>query len=141
MAAGRWSPIRRTADFLNEQEGSALVELALSIMLVLTVIFMTIELTSAIYTYVVLTDAANEGLRYAIVHSGDTSGAVNTVKTFAGYSIHDVSKMSVAVTYPDGSAVPPNRVAVTVTYNYVPYLGFMKHPPAMHAYAVSRLVN
>ena len=134
-------PIRQTPGFREEQAGTALLELALSIMLVLTVVFMTIELTGAIYTYVVLVDAANEGLRYAIVHSADTSGAVSKVKTYAAYSIHDMSKMSVAVQYPDGSAVPPNRVAVTVTYNYVPYLGFMKAPPAMHAYASGRLVN
>ena len=139
--AGKWLYTGRAARFLDQQEGTALVELALSILLVLTVIFMTIELTSAIYTYVVLTDAANEGLRYAIVHSGDTSGAISKVKACAALSTHDVSKMSVAVTYPDGSAVPPNRVAVTVTYNYVPYLGFMKNPPTMHAYALGRLVN
>jgi Flp pilus assembly protein TadG len=139
--AGKWSPMRRAAEFRDEREGTALVEMALSIMLVLTVIFMTIEVTSAVYTYVVLTDAANEGLRYAIVHSGDTSGAITQVRTFAANSLHDVSKMSVSVTYPDGSSAPPNRVAVTVTYDYVPYLGFMKNPPAMHAYAESRLVN
>jgi Flp pilus assembly protein TadG len=118
-----------------------MVEIAISILTVLTVIFMTIELSGAIYTYVVLADAANEGVRYAIVHSGDTTGTISIVKTYAAYSIHDVSKMSVAVTYPDGSAVPPNRVALTVTYNYVPYLNFMTSPPVMHAYAVSRLVN
>ncbi len=137
----KWRQIRSGAEFRKEQEGTVLIELALSILLVLTVIFMTIELTSAVYTYVVLTDAASEGLRYAIVHSGDTSGTTSMVKKFAAYSIHDVSKMSVAVVYPDGSAVPPNRVAVTVTYKYVPYLGFMKKPPTINAYAVGRLVN
>ena len=135
------STIRELASLHRDEAGAAMVEIALSILIVLTVIFMTIELTSAVYTYVVIADAANEGVRYAIVHSGDTSGTVSTVKTYAAFSIHDVSKISVSVSYPDGSAVPPNRVALTVTYNYVPYLNFMTNPPIMHAYAVSRLVN
>ena len=127
--------------FRKEQRGSVLVEFAISILLVLTVIFSTIELCSAIYTYTVLADAANEGVRYAIVHSSDSGGAVSKVKTYAALSFHDMSKIGVLVTYPDGTADPPNRVAVAVTYQYVPYLSnFMANPPTMSAYAEGRLV-
>lgn len=134
-------PHRTVASFRRDQGGATLIEFALSLLLFLTVLFATLELCGAIYTYTVLADAANEGLRYAIVHSSDSSGAVNTVKTYAAYSLHDVSKMEVSVTYPDGSAVPTNRVAVSVIYSYVPYLGnFMAHPPTLSAYAEGRLV-
>jgi Flp pilus assembly protein TadG len=133
--------VRRARGLLNEQHGAVMIEFAISSLLVLTVLFMTLELCGAVYTYAVLADAANEGVRYAIVHSADTSGAINQVNTYAAYSMHDVSHIQVSVTYPDGSSVPPNRVAVSVSYQYVPYLGnFMKNPPTMSAFAQGRLV-
>ena len=134
-------PVRTVRGFRKQQGGATLVEFAVSILLVLTVLFSTIELCSAVYTYTVIADAANEGVRYAIVHSSDSAGAVSKVKAYAAYTLHDVSKIAVAVTYPDGSAVPPNRVAVSVTYQYIPYLNtFMANPPTMSAYAQGRLV-
>jgi hypothetical protein len=114
-------------------------------MLILTIIFATIELCSAVYTYVVLSAAANEGLRYAIVHSSDAGSLVlNTtskVTACAAFSMHDVSAISVSVTSPDGSFVPPNRVSVSVSYAYLPYLGFVfPNPPTLSAFAVGRMV-
>lgn len=133
--------VRVAKGLCKEQRGAVLIEFAISALLVLTVLFMTLELCSAVYTYTVLADAANEGVRYAIVHSSDTSGAVSKVKTYAAYSMHNVSAIQVSVTYPDGASVPPNRVAVAVIYQYVPYVGnFMKNPPIMSAYAQGRLV-
>jgi Flp pilus assembly protein TadG len=132
---------RAVRSLWREQPGTVLLELAVSILLVLTILFSTIELCGAVYTYTVLADAANEGVRYAIVHSSDSGGVLSKVKAYSAYSLHDVSKMGVSVTYPDGSAVPPNRVAVSVTYQYVPYLNyFMANPPQMSAYAEGRLV-
>jgi Flp pilus assembly protein TadG len=133
--------VRATKALGKEQLGAVLIEFAISALLVLTVLFLTLELCSAVYTYTVLADAANEGVRYAIVHSSDTNGAVSRVKSYAAYSMHNVSNMQVSVTYPDGSSVPPNRVAVSVTYQYVPYVGnFIADPPTMSAYAQGRLV-
>lgn len=132
---------RMAGGFAREERGAALVEMAISILVILTILFSTLELCSAVYTYTVLADAANEGVRYAIVHSSDSSGAANQVRTYAAYSLQDMSAMVVAVTYPDGSATPPNRIAVSVCYQYVPYLGnFMANPPTMSAYAEGRLV-
>jgi Flp pilus assembly protein TadG len=127
--------------FAREERGTVLVELAISLLIILTILFATLELCGAVYTYTVLANAANEGVRYAIVHSSDSTGAADRVRTYAAYSMHDVSAMVVSVTYPDGSATPPNRVAVSVSYQYVPYLGnFMANPPTMAAYSEGRLV-
>jgi Flp pilus assembly protein TadG len=125
----------------QDESGQGQIEFALTILTVLVVLFMTIEFCSAIYTYVVLSDAANEGLRYAIVNSSDTggAGAIAKVNTYAANSLHDMSNMQVSVQYPDGQT-PPGRVEITVSYPYLPYLGFMGSPPTMHAYAEGRLV-
>src|SRR5437870_12640767 len=131
----------RTHLRLQGQRGQALIESLLMLVVIITVVLWVFELGWLMYTYSVLADAANEGVRYAIVHSGgDATGTQTTVKTFAGTSLHNVSAMSIAVTFPDGSAAPPNRVRVTVTYTYVPYLSKFINTPTMHAYAEGRMV-
>jgi hypothetical protein len=135
------------------------VEFALSIMVVLLTIFFAWELLMAMYTATVMADAAKEGVRYAIVHGSSStlcSGpnpsnpcandpsageVVNTVKNYARASLHDVSAITVAVSYPDGNNDPPSRVLVTVTYNYVPYINLGSLTPRLTTKAAGRIVN
>lgn len=149
-----WSWSRR----LQREEGQAQVEFALSIMVVLFVVFFAWELLMAMYTASVMADAAKEGVRYAIVHgsnsslcsgpnpsnpcASDPAGAevVNTVKTYAKASLHNTSAITVTVTYPDGNNDPPSRVAVTVTYSYVPYIN-LPFTPTLTTKAAGRIVN
>lgn len=128
--------------FLNKDTGSILLELSVALLCIMTVLFGAMELCSAAYAYTVLSDAANEGVHYAIFNSSDQTGTSDTVKSYATNTLHDVSHMNVSVTYPDGKNTPPSRVVVSVSYQYVPYLGaFMVNPPAMHAYAEGRMVH
>lgn len=132
----------RSLQFRRDERGAAQVEFAIVILTVLIVVFMLMELCSAVYTYTVLSDAANEGLRYAIVHSTDASFSTNVenkITTYAANSAHDMSGMSIAVTTPDGQT-PPGRVQITVSYPYVPYTIWMADPPTMHAYAEGRMM-
>ena len=132
----------RRPKFKRDERGQAQIETAFALFTVLLVIFGAIELWSAVYTYVVLSDAANEGLRYAIVHSADGNDTNTKAKVtqYAAYSLHDTSGITVTVT--TNAWAPPNTVTVTVQYPYVPYLGaFMNSPPTMNAYAQGRFVN
>ena len=149
-----WSWSRR----LQREEGQAQVEFALSIMVVLFVVFCAWELLMAMYTASVLADAAKEGVRYAIVHGSNStlcSGpnpanpctsdpaageVVNTVKTYAKASLHDVAAISVTVSYPDGTNDPPSRVTVSVTYSYLPYVN-LPFTPTLTTKAAGRIVN
>ena len=149
---------RRRSRGLRGERGEAQVEFALSIMTVLVTIFFGWELLMAMYTASVLADAAKEGVRYAIVHGSNSTlcsgpnaskpcasdpGAaevVNTVKNYAQASLHDITAINVAVTYPDGSNDAPNRVAVTVTYNFVPYIN-LPFTPTLTTKAAGRIVN
>ena len=142
----------------REERGQAQVEFALSIMVVLFTVFCAWELLMAMYTASVMADAAKEGVRYAIVHGSNStlcsgpnlsnpcasdpsaSEVVNTVKTYAQASLHDVSAISVTVSYPDGNNEPPSRVAVTVTYSYVPYIN-LPFAPTLTTKAAGRIVN
>src|SRR6266851_3646979 len=130
--------------------GQATVEFALVVVLLMVMILSMLELILLMHTYNVLADAAKEGVRYAEVHGTGNSKAsgptcpcadidgpaappgtipgygsgYGVVKTFAQYSLHDVTgtKMTVTVAYPGGDATPanmtPNRVQVTVAFPY-----------------------
>ena len=125
----------------RRQRGQSLVETALMIVVVFTVVLWIFELSWLMYAYSVLADAANEGVRYAIVHSGgDPAGTQAKVKTFAAASMHDVNAISTSVTFPDNSSAPPNRVQVTVTYTYIPFLPRFITAPTMHSFAEGRMV-
>ncbi len=131
-----------TTGFLKDQSGSVFLEYSVALLCFLVVVFGTMELCSAAYAYTVLADAANEGVHFAIVNSSNQNGAINMVTDYAKSSLHDVSNLHVAVTYPDGSMNPPSRVAVSVSYPYLPYFTFlMNDPPTMHAYAEGMMVR
>ncbi len=56
------------------QRGQSLLETAMMIVVIFTVVFWIFELGWLMYTYAVMADAANEGVRYAIVvHLSDVS--------------------------------------------------------------------
>lgn len=125
----------------RNQRGQSLLETAMMMVIIFAVVFWVFEMGWLMYTYTVMADAANEGVRYAIVHSGgDPSGTQSTVKTFAQMSLHDTSAINVSVTFPDGSATPPNHVKVVVTYTYVPWLSNYISTPTMKTYAEGRMI-
>lgn len=131
------------------QRGQAAVEFALTITILVFLLVGMLELTMFVYTYSVLSDAAKEGVRYAIVHgasvtdsSGPTSAAktstswgacstldsrtdavVSRVKKYAALSLHSTSAMKISVCYPDESNNPGSAVEVSVSYPYQPLFG------------------
>ena len=58
---------------------------------------------------------------------GGCGTGYGVVKTFARFSLHDTTPMTVTVTYPDTGNPPanksPNRVRVDITYVYQPFFG------------------
>ena len=59
---------------LRSEEGSAILETAMSIIIMLVFIFGVMETGFALYSYHFISEAAREGTRYAIVR-GSTAGA------------------------------------------------------------------
>src|SRR5690348_3928270 len=132
--------------FDQTERGQATVEFAFVIVFLMALVLALIELVMMMHTYNVLADSAKEGLRYAIVHgtgnsqpSGPTcpcadidgpaappgtvpgyGSTYGVVKTYAQYSLHNSSAMTVTVSYPDTANPPankaPNRVQVQVSY-------------------------
>ena len=135
---------------LGVGRGATQIEFILSILTILFVIFWMWELIMVVYTMNVLSDAAKEGVRYAIVRGGgidssyqsgpgNTTAVEDRVKDYARFSLHDISAINVLVTYPDASNEAPSRVRVEVQYNFVPYTA-LPVMPLLRAAAEGRIV-
>ena len=124
---------------LQGEDGTALIEIALSLTATFLLAFGLFELCMFTYTCIMLNDATQEGVRYAIMHGTDSTNCsgpdtactdktyanVKTiVKNAASASLHNLSAMVVTVTYGDTTAQPGHPVSVKVVYTYVPYLNF-----------------
>jgi Flp pilus assembly protein TadG len=110
------------------QRGQAAIEFALTIGFLVILLISMLEMTIFLYNYAVLTDAAKEGVRYAIVHGASgtnpsgpssTQAVTNAVKAYAAASLHSTSGMTINVTYATDNN-PGSEVEVNVSYAYQP---------------------
>jgi Flp pilus assembly protein TadG len=89
--------------------GSTVVELALSIILLMTLIFGIAEFSRALYTYHFISNAAREASRYAIVRGASCSSWASACPASAA----DIQSYVRSIT-PEG--INPNAVTVTTTW-------------------------
>lgn len=139
--AARALAIRRKGE-----DGSTMVEMALSVLLLMCLIFGVMEICLALYTYHNISEAAREATRFAIVRgSSCTSWAtacpaadtdITSYVEGLGYPGIDPSKMKVISTwsaYSKGSSCPAsppcnsvgNLVTIQVTYQFPLSLPFV----------------
>ncbi len=126
---------------LRHEHGSALVEFALSIMILLSLIFGVMAMSLALYSYHFISDVAREGTRYAMVRGSSCStyggGLANCPATSAeiqtyvrGISFPGIesSNMTVTTTWstngttwsstPTSNNAPGDLVKVVVSYQF-----------------------
>jgi Flp pilus assembly protein TadG len=115
-------------------EGQSLVETAVCLALLFTLMFGIMETGLAMYFYNTVAEAAREGSRYAMVHGSSCSGCIATnasIQTYVqglGYPGVNSSNLTVSTTWPDTGASctpslspcnnPGNNVVVTATYQF-----------------------
>jgi Flp pilus assembly protein TadG len=144
----------------HRQEGQAAVEFALVVVFLVVLLVSILEMTMFIYTYSALTNAAKEGVRYAIVHGASagtvipspvtslstpcatpaTGTVLSTVQTYAALSLHNTSTMSINACYPDGDNKPGSAVQVRVSYPYQPIFGLRWASVTVSANSVGRIM-
>ena len=137
----------RGANPARDEQGSSIVEFALTFIVVMGLLFGVMQLCLAFYTYQVVNEYAREGARYAIVHGlnctlpsgascyNDTSAELQTVVQNYGYPGITASNVHVtaANTFAPGQAAcltascegTGDQITVTVTYPYtlsVPFI-------------------
>lgn len=106
--------IRCSRPRVLSEDGSSLVEMTLTIIILLTILFGLIEICLALYTYHFVSDAAREGTRYAIVHgSACVNQGVSCTATAAqietyvkNLSFPGIDPANMTVTPPTYSAFP-----------------------------------
>jgi Flp pilus assembly protein TadG len=129
-AAGRVEP-NEPVNRARSEEGSTLVELALTIPVLLTFVFGWMQVCMAISTRSLLSEIAREGTRYAMVRGATcvnvagsscmaTAANVNAYLNGVNWPNVGGSVIAVSTTYPDGNENAGSRVQVTVT-NVFPF--------------------
>jgi len=127
---------------MSGEEGDTIAEFALASTILIAIVFGIFETSSALYSYTYISDAAREGIRYAIVRGsactgfsecsgtpvGATSAQVQAYVKSLGYPGITSNNLTVATTWPStGSACSPivspcnnpgNLVKVVVAYKY-----------------------
>jgi Flp pilus assembly protein TadG len=131
----------------SDARGQASVEFLLTVFFLIIIVLWVFEMVFFFYTWVLVADAAKEGVRYAVVHgsgnsspsgpTNDDAAVIARVNNFANYP-----GMTVHVNYLDSSNAAPNRVQVTVSYPYATVFGVLGwSPPTIRAAAEGRIMN
>jgi Flp pilus assembly protein TadG len=136
--------LSRVHDWSHHEEGAVLVEIAFSIVILLSVVFGIMAISLALYSYFFVSEAAREATRYAIVRGNSNSrpdctspGYATCIAqptdiqsyvrdlAFPGVTASNITATSTWWTSTGGACgttdsckIPGNRVQVTVSYPY-----------------------
>lgn len=107
-----------------------MVEVAISLVLILTLLAGTFDLGSAYFNYIALRDAAQEGAVYGSIHPEDTVGIVQRIRRSSTSPIDFGAGQDPRFEDPQieitGSPCAGGAVTVTLYYNYelsMPFIG------------------
>lgn len=126
LSATKWRAIRRLR-FARSDGGAALVEFAIVLPLLLTIVFGIVDFARAFYTQNNLTSAVREGARWASVQNAPTVAGVQTIvkgfannvgNTAAKFGGPPVTDPEITVTFTP--AMPATRF-ITVAVNNYPF--------------------
>jgi Flp pilus assembly protein TadG len=120
-------PDNRNRDLPGTEDGSALIEMALTLPILFALFFCFMELCLAFYSHEMISESAREGTRYAMVRGAScptsanptcevTAAQVNAYVSGNGWPHLGSGTMTVATSYPDGDEAVNHHVQVTVTY-------------------------
>jgi Flp pilus assembly protein TadG len=109
----------------RSEKGAALVEAAVTIPLLLLVSVGIFEFGRAYQTWQVITNAAREGARVAVLPSATSTGVTQRVRDYmqagqlTGWSTAGVVVDSAATLTVNGNAMPASRVTVNYPYTFI----------------------
>ncbi len=113
----------------HSEDGSALIEFAITLPTLCGLLFCFLELCLLFYSYDMISESAREGTRYAIVRGAScqttagvscetTAAKVNTYVSNLGWPNLGGGTMVVDTTYPKGSDAVGNPVQTKITYTF-----------------------
>lgn len=130
---------------LQNERGQSLVEFAIILPVLLLIVVGTIDLGLGFKTYITLTNAAREGVRWISIHPTDQTGARNRIEEETvriglteGIFLEGGYEVSFAPNQSDYAA--GENVTVSVTYDYELLFGAITGLPAIPFTASSTMV-
>jgi Flp pilus assembly protein TadG len=133
--------IRKRRRRRPDRRGATVVELAIVLLVFLTLVFGMLDLGMGVFRYHLLAQSARQGARQAIVHGsmanrlgswgptsysahGDDAAAIATYirPMLEGF---DLSQVTIQAAWIDGGNKPEQRVRVTLTAPYQPVMAFI----------------
>ena len=113
----------------TKERGQSLVELAISLTVIMMLLAGAVEFGIALFQFVQLRDAAQEGALYGSINPGDDADIERHIKA-ASHSPIDLQNdpdVTIAITYPDGSPNCEGKgIQVDVSYPHrigMPFIG------------------
>jgi Flp pilus assembly protein TadG len=127
------NPLKR---LMRGNRGSAMIEVAVSMLVAVPLLMWAFEFAMCCYTASVLQYAAREGVQFAIAHGSESSngsgpgtsdpGGTNVqavVKQIANSaSLHNMTGLTVTTSWESDAATPGSPVSVKVSWQYDPYI-------------------
>ena len=98
---------------VSGEQGGTLAEFAVSSTILIAIVFGIYEVSSALYSYAYISDAAREGTRYAIVRGAACTGFSECSSTPVGATSAQVEAYVKSLRYP---AIASNNLTVTTTW-------------------------
>ena len=114
-------------DLMVDEDGGELLEFAVSISILFTLVFVTMQVCLGFYSYGLISESAREGSRYAIVRGATcttaagasctvTAAQIQTYVSGLGFPNIGGGTMSVTASFPSGNQNPGSLVLVKITY-------------------------
>jgi len=110
----------------KSERGQSLVEFAISLVIILWLLAGAVEFGIALFQYIQLRDAAQEGALYGSINPTDKAGIETRVKAASNSPIDLANDLgvNVQVTYPDGACDVADSVKVRIEYPHQIFMPF-----------------
>jgi hypothetical protein len=111
------------------ERGQSLVEFAISLTVIMMLLAGAVEFGIALFQFVQLRDAAQEGALYGSIHPGDDDGIEDRVRaaSLSPIDLQNDPDVTISILYPDGAPNCEGKgVEVTVSYPHpiaMPFIG------------------
>jgi len=120
--------------------GQTLVEFSLVTFMTVLLFLAIVEISRMVLVYTTVANAARAGVRYAVVHGSDPTGAgangpsgpgnnppqvVTVIKNVASAGLLNTNALLITVNYLNASNLPGRMVSVTVIYPYDPFTSIL----------------
>jgi len=110
----------------NSERGQSLVEFAISLTIILWLLAGAVEFGIALFQYIQLRDAAQEGALYGSINPLDDAGIEDRVKAASSSPIDLANDpgVNIVVSFPDGTKCVADSVKVSITYPHQIFMPF-----------------